>query len=219
MSKGNRGDKAPTSWVTQGLWEEAVPPKHPQVLLAMAHSLLPHLLTRTRSWGGSMVWQHTLWAIFPWAIPNPKTGLYGPVDDHSHVHILYHGGADRNNLDVPPKHPDLWGDDGGSSFSTAMHLSTGAPGNESTGPMAHPLAIYTHAMHVHFITGGPLDRGPSCGHPLYCLLKEVLFTLEIISPGEHQWQTRDFWHWDERAGVKQWGHLGCEVLIAELLQS
>ena len=40
--------------------------------------------------------------------------------------------------------------------------------------------------------------------PLYCLMKEVLFMLEIVTEGNQQQTMWDFPHWVERAGVERW---------------
>ena len=95
---------------------------------------------------------------------------------------------------MPSKHPYPRGDGGGSFSSTAIHLLTRGPGIKSPGPMVGPTTSYTDAMDVHLITSGVdlLMRDPAVATLLYHLLKEVLFTLEIVTEGSQQQRMRDF---------------------------
>ena len=40
--------------------------------------------------------------------------------------------------------------------------------------------------------------------PLYHLLKEVLFMLEVVTEGNQQLRMQDFQHWVKRVGVERW---------------
>ena len=72
------------------------------------------------------------------ALPQPQAGLCGPEVSCSLVHTLYHGSADGNNLDMPPKHPDLRSDRSNSSLSTWVHHGSADKNNLNMPPSTQP---------------------------------------------------------------------------------
>ena len=114
---------------------------------------------------------HPLWDFQ--VLPQAIAVFYGPGVNCSPAHASYHCGTHGNNLDMPPKYPDLGSDGSGPSHSSWVCLLTRGLGTESTWPNAHPPTSNIDIMHVYFITSRPFNGGLESGYLLYHLLKEV----------------------------------------------
>ena len=139
-------------------------------------------------------------------LPQLHTGLYGPTHYrpgvHSNqVHTPYHVGTDEDHLDMPPMHPYLEGNGGGSP-----------------GSMAGPTTSYTDAMDVNLITSIPVDGESSSGHtPLSSAERG---SLHIRNCNQRKSTTEDarLLTLGQESRSQVMGHLGCELQVAELSQ-